>query len=338
MAPNQWKEWHTTHPASPTAAPRTRGRAHHHMKNPGRALAFSSAPASCPAFTPSSSLKLHTRDVRMICVHQVLSVSQRMCKHVAWQQTDSIGSHGKGHNGLQHALTKPSRPPTSLPSVVATRPLKCSLPSACLYAYPVSGNNTVHAKPVSRWCTHAHGAWCAAATSNTQGQAKGAATSARGLAQHQVTPALHAPAMGVRQDPSRAVRNARSVATATRVSSWFKLARYFWADRSLVRHAMPMAPCARVCTRARSRLWHPCACAPFAMACCCKGRTRADAGVTSSSVACSAQAGLRPAHLRHGRQHFLDRDDARDVLRHVEALEPGQGQQRGGARALFQLA
>lgn len=42
------------------------------------------------------------------------------------------------------------------------------------------------------------------------------------------------PAMGVLQDPSRAVRNARSVTTATRVSSWFSLARNFCDGSSSV--------------------------------------------------------------------------------------------------------
>lgn len=41
------------------------------MKKPGRALAFSSSPASRPAFNPSSSVKGHTRDVRSTCEQQV---------------------------------------------------------------------------------------------------------------------------------------------------------------------------------------------------------------------------------------------------------------------------
>eukprot|EP00983_Pelagomonas_calceolata_P117208 1160392-Pelagomonas_calceolata.AAC.2 len=53
---------------------------------------------------------------------------------------------------------------------------------------------------------------------------------------------MDAPAMGVRQDPSRAVRKARSQATAIRVSSWLRRARYSWALVSLERQAIPMAP------------------------------------------------------------------------------------------------
>jgi hypothetical protein len=52
------------------------------------------------------------------------------------------------------------------------------------------------------------------------------------------------PAIGVRQEPSRAVRNARSHSTANLVSSWFKDARRSDAALSASLHAMPMAPCA----------------------------------------------------------------------------------------------
>ena len=51
------------------------------------------------------------------------------------------------------------------------------------------------------------------------------------------------PAIGVRQEPSRAVRKARSHSTASLVSSWFSSARRFSAALSPSLHAIPMAPC-----------------------------------------------------------------------------------------------
>jgi len=54
-----------------------------------------------------------------------------------------------------------------------------------------------------------------------------------------------APAMGVRHEPSKAVRKARSQATAMRVSSWFSRARYSCEVESFERQAIPMAPCAQ---------------------------------------------------------------------------------------------
>mmetsp|Transcript_4805 Transcript_4805/g.19216 ORF Transcript_4805/g.19216 Transcript_4805/m.19216 type:complete len:372 (-) Transcript_4805:41-1156(-) len=51
-------------------------------------------------------------------------------------------------------------------------------------------------------------------------------------------------AMGVRQEPSSAARNARSHSTPMRVSSWFSSARNPSCFSSPVRHAIPMAPCA----------------------------------------------------------------------------------------------
>mmetsp|Transcript_33342 Transcript_33342/g.79059 ORF Transcript_33342/g.79059 Transcript_33342/m.79059 type:complete len:355 (+) Transcript_33342:217-1281(+) len=50
------------------------------------------------------------------------------------------------------------------------------------------------------------------------------------------------PAIGVRQDPSSAMRKARSQTTASRVGSSLSLARYCAAASSPVRQAMPMAP------------------------------------------------------------------------------------------------
>ena len=51
------------------------------------------------------------------------------------------------------------------------------------------------------------------------------------------------PAMGVLQDPSKAVRNALSHTTASRVSSWFREASRSPAALSPSLHAIPMAPC-----------------------------------------------------------------------------------------------
>ena len=52
------------------------------------------------------------------------------------------------------------------------------------------------------------------------------------------------PAMGVLQEPSRAVKNALSHTTASRVSSWFSDASRSAAALSASLHAIPMAPCA----------------------------------------------------------------------------------------------
>ena len=61
------------------------------------------------------------------------------------------------------------------------------------------------------------------------------------------------PAMGVRQLPSSAVRNARSQTTASRVSSWFRAARNCAASSSPSLHAMPMAPCRRCRVKLQGR-------------------------------------------------------------------------------------
>ena len=50
------------------------------------------------------------------------------------------------------------------------------------------------------------------------------------------------PAIGVRHEPSRAVKKARSQITAKRVSSWFKAASSLPVAPSPSRHAMPIAP------------------------------------------------------------------------------------------------
>lgn len=50
------------------------------------------------------------------------------------------------------------------------------------------------------------------------------------------------PAMGVRHEPSRAARKARSHSTAMYVSWWFSSARYSAARTSSSRQAIPIAP------------------------------------------------------------------------------------------------
>lgn len=55
------------------------------------------------------------------------------------------------------------------------------------------------------------------------------------------------PAMGVRQEPSSAVRNALSHSTASRVSSWLSDASRSIAALSASLHAIPIAPCVPCC-------------------------------------------------------------------------------------------
>lgn len=68
------------------------------------------------------------------------------------------------------------------------------------------------------------------------------------------------PAMGVRQEPSRAARNARSHTTARRVSSWFSAASSFRAGPSSSRQAMPIAPCPKTPQMCQPRDVHASSC------------------------------------------------------------------------------
>jgi hypothetical protein len=58
----------------------------YHMKKPGLALALSSAPASRPAFRPSSSEKLHIRVVWSTCI------GEEAVTYTSWQPFDTADS------------------------------------------------------------------------------------------------------------------------------------------------------------------------------------------------------------------------------------------------------
>ena len=63
-----------------------------------------------------------------------------------------------------------------------------------------------------------------------------------------------------------------------------------------------------------------------------------ESGSASGGTLSCASRHMRRAHLRHGRQHVVDRQHARRLVRHVQALEPRQRQQRRADHAVLQLA